>query len=377
MRVAWAGAGLTLIALGVRLGVFPVQAHRFDGHEADYLAAFQGQDWTASTHLMPALAAPYQALGWLFDSSWALVGVNVVAGLVTVLAVAAWAHRRFGFQAGVVAGALVALAPEHAAWSLSAYNVAIPHALLAVALWAGASRKPWAGLPLYALACTMRVDLAFLAPVVAWMAGWRTALGALGALAALPLMDTAPTLRPLGRVLPVNLWLVAFLGPALVPAILGVTRRTAPLLVAAAYVHLVGACFDDYGARHALLGGVALIAVVAGQDDRRRWPIWGLALAWSAVSLVDVSQRYYVRSLPVPELGPPPACDPILDDPIADGSHWDAWPETPCWGEEFIHHAWTSRGLHDRATRMHTAYDLEPIGVEHRPGGARIVYAVR
>ncbi|MCP4810187.1 MAG: hypothetical protein GY913_24325 [Proteobacteria bacterium] len=380
MRVASAGLGLTVLTLAVRLAWFPVTRHRFDGHEADYLAVFEGAAWEGSTRLVPALAGLYQALGWLFDSPWVLVGLSVLAGLVTVLAVAGWAGRRFGFVPGVVAGALVALSPEHAAWSLSAYNVALPHALLAVALWVGTDERErvrWAGTALYALACSMRMELAFLAPFVALMAGWRASIGALGGLAGIAVMGTAPELRPVSQVLPINVQLVAFLGPCLVPALVGASRRTVALLGAALGVHLVGSCFDDYGARHALLGAVALIGVVAGLEDRRKWVVWGLALLASLWSVYQTADSYYVRSFDVPELGPPPPCDPILDDPLAEGSHWDDWPADPCWGEEFVHHAWTSRALQDRSLRMHTAYVLEPIGVEHLPGGPRVIYSVR
>ena len=368
-----------MAALLVRLVGFPLERLRFDGHEAEYIAAFQGAGWEASTRVMPTLAAFYEALGWVFESTWAPVGVNVVAGVVTVLAVAAWAERRWGFEAGVLAGALMVFSPEHAAWSLSAYNVAIPHAFLAVAICLGEREGPqkWAAIAAYGVACSIRMELMFLAPVVGLLGGWRTMAGAVGGLVGVAVMETAPALRPLSVVLPINVQLVGFLGPCVLAALLGASQRTAQLLGAALLVHIVGACFDDYGARHALLGGVALIGVVAGCDDRRRWFIWLFALGWSVVGTWNVADRFYVRDMPVPQLAPPPDCTPILDDPVAAGSHWDAWPDDPCWGEEFHHHAWTSRGLHDRATRMHTAYVLEPIGVEQLPGGPRVIYSVR
>ena len=385
MRKATAQLGILLLAVFVRTRWIPLARHRFDGHEADYLAVFQGAEWEGTTRLYPVLAGFYAGLGALFDDGNVLLVVNIAAGVGTVVAVGWVVQQRYGEWPGVAAGLLLALSPEHAAWSMSAYNVAIPQLLAVSACAVGATDhrvRRWLGVPLYALACTMRMELALLAPVVGVLGGWRTALGALGGLAGLGVADTAPAMRDLRTVLPVNLQLIAFLGPCVLPAALSASRRTLDLFGAALLVHIVGACFDDYGARHALLGTVALVAVVAGVPDRRFYLVVPLAVVLSAVSVHGLSERYYASAedfaATLDELPPPPDCGEVLDDPLDDASHWNRpWPDAPCWGEEHIHHAWTSRGLQDRALRMHTAYVLEPLGVLQLPGGPRRVYSIR
>lgn len=383
MRRTTVGLGVLLLAFFARVWWIPMSRHRFDGHEADYLAVFQGGDWTGTTRLYPALAGFYAGLGALFSDPGVLLGVNVLAGLGTVFCGAFVVRQRYGDLAGLAAGLLLALSPEHAAWSTSAYNVSIPHFLVVAGCALGVleGRWRWAGIPLYALACAMRVELALLAPVVAVLGGWRTAIGALGALGAWPVLDTSPALRDLRTVLPVNLQLIAFLGPCVVPAALAASRRTLDLLGAALLVHIVSACFDDYGARHALLGTVALIAVVAGVPGRRFFVVVPLALLLSAVSLHGLSKRYYATAedfratLDAPRVE---GCPEVLDDPLDERSHWNRpWPDGACWGEEHHHYAWTSRGLQDRALRMHTAYQLEPYGILELGGGPRMLWTIR
>ena len=374
-------AELALVAVAATLarGVWlPLERHRFDGHEADYLAAFQGAVLEPSTRHMPLLAGAYRALGRLTDAPEALLAVNVLAGVVTVVAGATLARR----EGRLGTGLLLALGPTLVFWSASAYHVALP---LAFAV-AGAAVGGWGGAVLYAIACANRLELALLAPAIVALGGWRPALGAIGAVAGWPLLDSAPALVPVSLTLPANLQLPDFLGAlgeplGLLVVALAVRRRTLPLLGAAVWVHLVGSCFDDYGTRHGLLGAVCL-AVLVGSSGR--WWAVVAGIAWSAWRTSIVATWFYapqpVFDATVPSLGPPPACTEVLDDPLAEASHWgvrDAWPEgTVCWGEERIHRAWTSRALQDRALRMHRLYAPEPLGVLRLESGPRIVYEV-
>jgi len=380
MRPARTIAELTLVAIvatWVRCSWLPLERHRFDGHEADYLAAFQGAVLEPSTRHMPLLAGAYRGLGRLTEAPDALLAVNLAAGVVTAVAGATLARR-----GRLATGLLLALSPTLVFWSANAYHVAIPLALTVV----GAAVGGWWGAALFALGAANRLELALLAPAVACLGGWRVAVGAVGALAGWPLLDSAPALTPLATALPVNLQLPDFLGALGTPwglllVAASVRRRSLPLLAATAWVHVVGSCFDDYGTRHALLGAVTL-AVLVGSSERR-WVV-AVALAWSAWQTHQVVTWYYapdsVFQATVPDLPEPPPCTEVLDDPLARGSHWhvrDAWPEgTVCWGEERIHRAWTSRGLQDRALRMHRVYDPVPIGVLSLPGGPRVIYEV-
>ncbi len=369
-----------VLAALTRLGL-PLYRHRFDGHERDYLHAFQGQDWTGSTRLYPSLAGLYEALGHLTQEPLALLFVNLAAGLLTVALAGVAVGRRFGRAEGLAVAALVALSPTHAFWSATAYNVAIPQLLVVAAL----ASPRWWGVAPYALACTMRVELALLAPA---MALWNPRLlpGALGALVCWPLMPSAPEMRPLSLVLPVNLRLTGLLGPlgtlpGLALVALAAGRRNALLLVAAAWVHLVGASLDDYGSRHALLGTLCLAGALSVAPGWRRWllaPALALSLlhCWQLRAVYYAPVEDYRATLPE-TLEPPPDCTEVMDDPLAQASHWNRrqdWPQDPCWGEEGIHRAWTSRGLQDRAYRMRVSYSPELIGVLDLPGGPRAVY---
>jgi hypothetical protein len=371
-----------LLAALTRLGL-PLQRHKFDGHEGDYLRVFLGEDLDASTRLYPVLAGFYSLLGQLSSEPALLVGVNLLAGIATVGLLGLAVGRRFGHAEGLAAATLLALSPTHAFWSASAYNVAIPHLFLVGALAA----PRWWGLGLYAIGCTMRVELALLAPA---MGLWNPRLipGALGAAVCWPLMATGPEMRPLALVLPVNLRLTALMGPlgtwaGLVLVAAAAHRRGLLLLLAAGWVHLVGASFDDYGSRHALLGTLFLAAAISVAPGRRRW-LLAPALALSLWGCGELRTWYYAPVEPyralLPEvLEPPPDCTELMDDPLMEASHWnhrESFPADACWGEEAIHRSWTSRGLHDRALRMHTVYDPELIGVLDLPGGPRAMYRI-
>ncbi|MCB9795301.1 MAG: hypothetical protein H6741_21570 [Alphaproteobacteria bacterium] len=379
-----AGLALFCAALAVRAWGLPLERQVFDGHERDYLLAFQGLETGASLQVYPGLAALYRALGALTPDPRALLGLNLFAGALTAPLAGLAVGRSLGERAGWIAGALVALSPSHVAWSASAYNVALPQLLLVGAL---AARGAW-GAPLYALACASRVELALLAPAVAWLAGWRCALGALGALTVAPLLPQGPELRPLSLTLPANLRLTGLIGPLGAPlglAAVGLAarRESLPWLAAAAWCFLASAAFDDQGDRHLLFAAMALGAVLGAA---RGWRLGALALGLGLQvhGLLELRERFYSGNAAfrasLPDLGPPPGdCVEVLDDPLGPESHWayraQGWPEGRlCWGEEAIHHAWTSRGLHDRALRMKQLYEAVPIGITEMEHGPRLVW---
>ena len=105
------------------------------------------------------------------------------------------------------------------------------------------------------------------------------------------------------------------------------------------------------------------------------------ALGLSVWGCGQVAHWYYAGVLEyrasLDELPALEGCDEVLDDPLLPDSHWNRradWPEEPCWGEEAIHRAWTSRSLQDRALRMRVAYGAEPMGIRELPGGPRVYH---
>lgn len=357
----------------------------FDGHERHYLAAFQGHPADPSTQALPGMSAIYWLLGHLTADPRALVVFSAIAGSLGALGVALAVERRRGLVAGAWAGVLAALLGPHMAWSTSPYHVILPVSLF---LWAFVAEGWLAGL-LMALACSLRLELALLAPLrgrwgltglvgVAW---WAVLAG--------------PTPSDPRLALQTNLWLVRFLGPpVLLVAGLLSGIRWPRLLLAVVGVHLVGACFDDYGSRHALLGGLGLCALVGGAIPRlgRAGQVlgvgvalallvdaWGLREAWHARPELEAS------GLPLLSTGRggapilPNDCMEVSEEPPIAGqalpSHYAFFTGTlgadcALWGEEDQHREWSSRGLMDRALRMRTLYRMRAVAV-WRPGNGR------
>lgn len=371
-----------MVALVVRLVWMPSwERLRFDGHERLYVAAMNGVPPDASTQALPALLGLAQLLGRVTQDPRVLVGLSVASGAVAVLATALWTRRRFGGRAGLWAGLSVALLAEHAAWSTSAYPVMLPHALLVCAF--ACEGRGWktelGAAALIAAACSFRLELCLLAP----LRGWPALAGLVGVAWWWVLPSATPS-DPLVA-LQLNLPLLMMLGPpALGLALLGLPRAW-PLILAAAWVHLVGSAFDDYGHRHALLGGVALCVAGGVAAARPRWGwLVGLGLlAGLAWDTQELSERWHARPVPeqadaLPRLSGteapalPEGCVEVTEEPPIEGqplpSHvaWFAGElEAPCvlWGEEDQHGGWSSRGLRDRALRMRATYALTPVGV--------------
>ena len=400
--VLGAALGVLIVAVLARWVALPLDRHVFDGHEALYLRAFLGELIPTSAKLMPLPAMFLAFVGRFGRDPETLLHLHLGLGVCAVALGGLAAARGERPIVGIFVGALLATAPAHVAWSASAYNVILPQALLMGALALGGLR----GAPLYALACGCRIELALFAPAVALIGGWRLALGGLGALIAAPtlLHGGGPPLRPLGVVWPANLQLSALAGPVGTLPGLAAVAFAAPRaawrpLAAGVLGFVVMACFDDLGDRHLLFPAFCLYLAAARAEG-----LWRLGLAallvLNLVGLHRLSERFYATapiysaSLPttLPTITAPLPCVELLDDPLDPRSHWErrgawwgfgTWPQAEgvqaslCWGEEAGHWAWTSRGLHDRALRMHSLYDVEPFGVLRLPGGPRVMGWVR
>jgi len=373
---------IVLLALIVRLLAVPSWDRLvFEGHEALYLQAFRGGEMVASTQAYPLLTGLYRLLGMLTQSPMVLVGLSVLAGTAAVLGSAVWVGRWVGPTAGIWTGVLVALLPEHAAWSTSIYNVILPHALVVWAFALGGKRAA----VLIALAVSMRMELMIMtAPL-----GWPALAGMVGPMWQLPL----PMVSPPGQALAMNLVMVGFLGPAaLFLGLLGLRHRAAWRLGAVVlWVHLVGACFDDYGTRHALLGGVALCGLAGAAADRWRGLIPVLGVVGCVLGLVELRPAWHGTEATIggelvalsQGLGALDSeCTEVSDEPPlqsdqAHPSHQEFWSgelRSRCvvWGEEFWHRQWSSRGLTDRARRMRTLYWMTPVAARVPPGGGPV-----
>lgn len=389
-----------LVALAVRLlwvADLPAYADArslrriFDGHERLYLDAFAQRGLAdASPSFHPLLGHLAQALGAWTSDPRALLLMSAIAGAWVAAAVSLWTSRHARPVAGLWAGLLAALHPGLAAWSTSYYPVILPLALLAGALVA---RRPTVTALLCFGAGLLRPELGLLSIVCGrpGLAGWAGAASWVAWLGAPPV---GASLENLGVVLQLNLPLVEFLGPpVLVLGLLGLGAPRGALLAACAVgVHLLGCGFDDYGTRHALLGGAALCAL-GGVAAARQGALLGVLLvAGMATRTAEMADRWVhpadlaaaAQALPPPDRG---RCQEVGDEPILEGqavpSHLSLWrdpvPEGACvlWGEEGQHRAWSSRGLADRAARMRLHYAPRPVAAERVPGGWRLYHQLQ
>lgn len=337
------------VALLVRLVVLPALGrHEYDGHEAEYWDIFRGARPLSrgGTVLYPAMQWLWAGLGAVLPAHPAVpVLLMVLVGVAGVLLYAGALSRRVGPAAGLGLGLALAVHPVHAAWSSSAYNVALPWTLLALSFAAveRAQRPGFGGAAPWALAaasaglallCRLDAAAGLLLPLGLLVEGeLRAGRGpahllrraAHGLVIVLPIavlvgFGVWPLVVPGGvpgegeRLLSLQsnlLWgapyaelrswpgALALAGAALLGA-----RRSAGLALAAALAALLGhmllATFDDFADRHALfLSPALLVAGAAGLEGRgRAAPRLGRA-AWAAVlvsallGLYELRGRYY------------------------------------------------------------------------------------
>ncbi len=431
-QLAGVAAGLAL-ALAVRIGLLPaLSRHGWEGHEAEYLAVFEGS-WQGgwSTRVVPLLGWLYRGLGSITQAPGVLVALAVLFSMASIAALVLLVRRQAGAGAALLAGTLVALYGNHAFWSSSAYNVMLPHALLMGALLlasiGGWSTAVVSGLLLGAAAGTRPELVVFALPALlllrrhslvqrgAWLGSAALVFTALllpmsqaGAHPA-GLMEEAPA------ALGLNLGLLTFLAPFSHPTTLGLALVLAAVVVwrhptagllwlsLAVVGHVSAAGFADSGYRQALMCGVALctlqamgIAVLWRLGGQRKGAARWLARTAAGAGLVavvlvasldcvEVGRRYYADpGLMIAELSaanPAPitsqdlsGCIELIDTPArAEGepSPFEPldWSRCWIWVEDHQHRRWTSLGVHDRAARMRALFDLEPMGMLQDPSG--------
>ncbi len=143
VRLFSAGAVLSLALVARRFWLPVGSRHVFDGHEAQYLAVFQGEPWLGSSHMVPVLAMLYTAMGRISRDPGFLLDLNLAASLAGVAALMLLVGSRAGFLPALVAGVGTAIYGNHAFWASSAYNVTIPltTVLLGMALLGWFSRS--------------------------------------------------------------------------------------------------------------------------------------------------------------------------------------------------------------------------------------------
>ena len=340
----------------------------FDGHERLLYESFTGQTPTLSPQAWPLSVYLHRALGLLTEDPAALLFLAGTLGAMTAVWVSMGVRRRWGLWPGACAGALVALLPEHVAWSTSA--VPVVHGLACLTAAAVTTSGPLRVI-LAALAAAFRPELAVPAVFLGRSGLAAVAVSAvqLGWLGGPPGAELWPVLR-------VNLPLLTFLGPATLGlGLLAVRDR--PRLVLAGLVltvHLVGACFSDYGARHALPAAVALCVLVASHSPRPWLPlVVGLSFLPELMDLRERWHRSDARPSEVVSAQEVAGCLELSDEPPIPGQPRPSWVElvsggvsAPCvvWKEAPEHTEWSSRGLRDRAIRMRSAWTLVPVHTE-------------
>jgi hypothetical protein len=353
-------------AIFVRLVLIPVlTAHTFDGHEADYFDIFRGiaEPTRGGTVKVPAMQWFWWLIGQPFSAAPPDHGVLRVVPVLLMSVISVTAIGALGGAIGVLAGrragwtaaALLVVHPVHAAWSSSAYNVMLPHALGCLSLFAlalalkrpGAPRSlGWVAAAAAALAVSMRLDTATLGlalvslPLLVRGSAWRRLLlpGVAGlllaALAIWPLVwpGELPGSGERSLAFAVNIGMLDFyapfdswpglllLGALCVAAIRAHPRLSLALIPLSVANHLIMASFDDFGARHTLPALVSIAFVVgAGSQAMGRWG-WLVILAplgMAAHLTQGLGERYY---------GDEAAYRALLDQPPTDAlPRWE-WP---------------------------------------------------
>ena len=369
-RRLWIGPLGPLALLGVllvRLWVIPaLERHQYDGHEADHLSYFLG---TATPGAVDTLRYPLMQWWWWL---WGLIlpadprlpiVISALAASLGVAALAGGIGLLAGKRAGWVALLVLALHPTHAAWSSSAYNVALPGALaglavLAVACGRAQPTERWPRVltaAALALACNGRLELAVVALPCGLLAlgspgsateilkRWVPVLigglalaapGLWAVLAAGPL----PGAEERAQSLAINVGLLEFHAPYHHPVgllllglgLLAAGRRWSWTTLALSSVivvnHLLVASFNDYGARHTLpaLVGIAWL-LGAGAAALPRPASAGVVLGVLGLSLPALAAlrtRYYADEAEFVALLSSPPYDAL--------PRWEAPPDEDC-----------------------------------------------
>ena len=355
-RAGWrfhaAAAGASLLGLIVAAVVIPTfTQHGWEGHESFYLDIFLGRDneemHTSALLTSPLLRMLYLTLAVLPGlGPWSMLVISLIFGAASIWVGAQLARIWTGSAAGGLAAALlIALHPNQAVWSSSAYQVILPFliALCSVLVLVIAVARPtWplyvAAAGLWTLAVATRIEYVFLGPALAaivalggrrTLRNWRAWLPGVAvaivfvALQVLRLGGTVaerdagePMAYYLGHIKQNVLWIELWYPynsplcwPALALGVVALASRWRVLVAIIGVVvvfHLPYTIYYDYSTRHTLLS-VVLLAVVAGAGVAYAWrdlpfgPLGkglaaALALACAVPSLgtlLTFRERYY------------------------------------------------------------------------------------
>jgi len=331
--------GLAVLAFVVRLWWIPaLEAHTYDGHEAEYWDLFRGMRaptrggtvmipgmqwlWWLMGHVMPA----WPKLPVVLMSAVGVASIGLVGGTFGVLG---------GRLAGVVAALILIVNPAHAAWSSSAYNVILPFFFCAMATFSAAwstrqasvsfGSKLWVGLSLV-LAISFRMDTGMVSLLVVF---WLLTEGRAGSTVLSRLRSWLPAgvltvVIAMACVWPMiwpgglpgdgersvaifnNITFLDVYGPfggelglavLLLAGIVVARERVLLATSLAAFAvahHLMMATFDDFGERHALVVLPAIGGLLGLATRHRLGQAAALAaVGLSVVGMTDISERYY------------------------------------------------------------------------------------
>ena len=363
------------VVLALRLwGVPALEAHLFDGHEAEYWDLFRGEQrpTRGGTVMVPAMQWFWWLLGRALPA-WPELPVVIMAvvGTLSVGLLGGAFALLGGPRAGAVAAAVVAVSPAHIAWSSSAYNVILPFFFCSMAIYSAAwcARQPrlsrsmqaWVGTSLV-LALSTRMDTGMVAVLVALLvlvearrastvmellwawspAGLLTIL--VGGACIWPMIwpGGLPGDGERGAAFFNNLMFFEVYGPLSSTAGLAVmllslvtTLKVRPRLagVLGTFLvlhHLLMVTFDDFGERHALVALPALAGVIGlATWHPAGWLSAGAALLLNVSAIPDLRERFYgsedvfsmhldreYSALPRVDIStvPPPQCGWVAED---------------------------------------------------------------
>jgi hypothetical protein len=386
-KLRWGLLGLGLAGALVSLLCFPVARYYALGHEASYFECFQGVSSPSSSHGWEAYVT-YPIYRWGYWAVGAVVGrdggplplvlINAVGRGLAIVAFGwfcALLSRRTA--PGLVGAGLLVLHPVHAFYGAVIFHTGLPWMLaagcllLAVLAWrSGDARLMLAAAASGSLMEAVRVEWGLLAPSLllllllglgqgwgrspdVWR--WRFWLPglALAGLIGLTLTGSggslteqggyhglSPYLETVGRqVLFLEVfqpWHLPWMAAVVLLGLWswgrqeGIGWRGPAALVGMVLIGHVGlATFNDYGFRHALLPGAALLAAAAMtglllSEGRRLAAVaaatLGLAALTSSWALVEVSSRFFASEETFFERAEGFEGEPIPQEQLEDGS---------------------------------------------------------
>ncbi len=408
--------GIGLISLLV-WALWPTERLWFAGHAEASRALLDGEALRQPVP-WPQSPPPMRALAWLTGAvgggQAALQFISALCGAVYVLGWAGCAERRRR-GAGVGVAILLLLDPSRMVWSHAVYHVIQPAALVALAAWLLAERRPrllavaTAGL-LWALSFWFRPDHIASLFLLVGLIGLRLRalavfLGVAGALALVAVtggltedilgmhgwrLGAVPRawVAALGSPVAFGVWAWLPVVALLLVAIRRGGRRSLPVVVGGLLCLAVVTSFLDLGPRHTLaFRGLAAVVLCL-------WAPRGSVLAVALLLLtqaVQVPGLWYTRDLPSPRgpaigssvleqaavegcailrndpalhRGPPGLhVDPLeLLDPLHAAVRWREHGGCVFWAENLAGRVWTESVQQPRGDRLRQLYRWQSLG---------------